>query len=381
MGGGVEPFDGVFMDTANGDTFTGRIAYTPDAALTVSDSQVAFSSASAVSLDLKVNDDEGNALYNCFDYFDVDATFTVAAGAPVGVDMVETGIQANNALFYMFATQLFSHPSVASRVLNKQILNSTPRSLGPNFYNISGSASMRFRFVREGNIAKSITTYPGPVTDTVTKTMVLGTSDALPVNLQVPIIRFKQGTLTLTALKVTALYPNARFGFLGDSLTQGAQTGNYTDPFPQKIRADYPGDVIVCGAPSSTSTNWLAATRSFCQMKPRTAFVLLGANDISTGASEATIEANLTTIRSRLLAAGVRPVILTPSPMNNVKATNVATWVAAQGWDYIDIYTPLHGTGGQLNAAYSSGDGLHWNTAGHAVVYSAITAYIAAEGL
>jgi lysophospholipase L1-like esterase len=380
--GGSVPFDGVFYDTAAGDSFLTRMDYTPNAALTVSASSIAFSSSTAVALDFNAKEDDGTPMWQCFDYFDYYATFTVTSFPAADAQGFFVGWERSDGAANWFAGEVKAHPGSATLLFRRLWLNGSIRSSGASSYSFTPGVNGTLSLQRQGDfLTCTITFNNGASTETLTRTMVYSaTSDELPRLLAVPFIRFIRGTHTITGLKLSAPYPNPDFGFMGDSLTQGRFVTAYADAFPQLIRADHPGQVIVAGAPSATAGDWLNGTRSFIRMKPKRVFVALGTNDINGGVPDATIKANFTTINSRLTAAGIVPVFITLPPCNNANTPAFNTWLKAQGWRYVDIYTALEGATNQLNAAYNSGDGIHWNTAGNLVVANLIRAYITAEG-
>jgi len=193
-------------------------------------------------------------------------------------------------------------------------------------------------------------------------------------------LRFGSGQIDVNSLKVTAEYKNARFAFLGDSLTQGRFATNYADGFAAKIRADYPGEVLIAGAPSALSADWLTNIESMKMMTPRRVFVEVGTNDFINAVPFATYQANMTAIIAALESVGCSVVLMSLPPLGNATVRTVwNAWLAGLGKPYIDIYTPL-ATGDALNATYNSGDNVHFNTAGNTVVYDAIKAAITANG-
>jgi lysophospholipase L1-like esterase len=376
------PFNGIFMDTISGDTFTARMSYTSDPTLTVNDNTVSFSSASAVAIDLNVKEDDGTPMWHCFDYCEVYATFTVTSFPAVDVTGFLVGWERSDGASNYFAGEVKAHPGSSTQLYRRLHLNASPRVNGASGYVFAPGVNGTLLIKREGLLLSCVITFDNGISsETLTKTMEYpATSDELPRLLSVPFIRFVQGTSTITGMKVSASYPNSKFAFIGDSLTQGRFATAYADAFPQLIRGDYPGNVIVCGAPSATTADWLNGTRSVIRMKPKYAFVALGTNDIGAARPDAAIKADFTTINTRLTSAGIIPVYITLPPVNNANTPTLNTWLKSQGWRYIDIYPALEGTVNQLNAAYNSGDGVHWNTAGNLVVANLVRTYITTQG-
>lgn len=105
-------------------------------------------------------------------------------------------------------------------------------------------------------------------------------------------------------------------------------------------------------------------------------FVMLGTNDIKNGVPLATIEANLSSITSKLDSAGVEVVLCNVPPSNTFDATqngdkaSLNAWMedhaSANGYGFIDIHAAVQDSGNPDNIApaYDNGDGLHFNSAG-----------------
>lgn len=116
-------------------------------------------------------------------------------------------------------------------------------------------------------------------------------------------------------------------------------------------------------------------------------FALGGVNDILSGLNMTTALANLTAIWDDALARGmdVHPMTLTPcsgrSGWNGTKQTQLETlntairnYCAAHNLVCVDLYNSVLRDGTALAAAYDSGDGLHPNAAGEAVISSLVVA-------
>jgi lysophospholipase L1-like esterase len=137
-------------------------------------------------------------------------------------------------------------------------------------------------------------------------------------------------------------------------------------------------------------------------LKPRYALIQGGANDIALGGSEATYIAKITSMLDQCVAASIIPVVMTITPWGTSGATHeqmqaTDTWAASLRTllnasyptailvDCANAIGQFH-TGGDagnlwdLQAAYDSGDHIHPNAAGNAVIaeciYNAIFAYV-----
>ena len=236
VGGGAapDPFDGVFFDTDAGDTFTSRLSYTPNAALTVEADSVAFSSASEVSLDLNVKEDDDSIMWQCFDHFEMVADYTITSFPAGDVVGFHTGWKRDDdpSNFFTAATKAF--PGYADYLLRRLDLNGSPLGTGGS-YQITAPVAATITVQREGAVFKATQNYNnGASSEQLSHTMGFpANSSELPRAFCIPMVRFKQGVHELLSLKVSASFPNAPFGFLGDSLTQGRIATAYADGFPQ----------------------------------------------------------------------------------------------------------------------------------------------------
>lgn len=373
------PFDGTLFDSARGDSIGGRFAYTPTAALTVTADRAAFSSASAQPTTLSLKDTTGGAMMTAFDYFEMSATFELTSFPAA---FVEGAIVGHTSATGIFGSEIMSGPGGADRIFSRLFSNGTPfgnTSLQPQY---TPGSTVELIYRRAGATHSVQYIYAG---DGETHSRELHfTADALelPRLLGRPIVQFIQGVLALVGYRYKASFPNALYGFMGDSLTQGRFASAFSDAFPQLIRADNPGQVIVAGAPSAKTEDWLLGTQAFFTMKPRRTFIMLGTNDVGGGVPASTTQANLTTLRQRAIAAGSEPIMLTIPPNTSFSARDLSDWIKAQGWNVIDVYSALRdGSTFNMKPEYDSGDGTHLTTSGNLVTANLIRAYNAAHPL
>lgn len=108
-------------------------------------------------------------------------------------------------------------------------------------------------------------------------------------------------------------------------------------------------------------------------------------NDTAAGYSTDETVSNLLAIRSQALAAGV-PVIVTSAQPRKLTDTQLAdlreidTRLAASvGACFVAVRTALAGADGRLAPGYDSGDGVHPNEAGHAVIAAQVSEILKAE--
>lgn len=373
---------GVLFDTDGTDNFTDLI-YTPDAALTVTDGSAAFSSSTAMDLILNIPALNGtDTFYHCFDDWTIDATFTVTSWPAAGVTGVHVGPRslAPGPSDEQYGMQIAAHGGTATSTMIAAITANAAIEYTHTQAGLPKTFRVRYHHSLTNNLITHTVNVDGGADIQLTQPYTTGSFRPPSRKMSVP-IRFKRGVLTCTKLKFSAGNPNTRFAFVGDSLTVGTGATTLTEGFAHLVRAEYPGEVLIAGASGSTTEDWLGMVESVVRMKPRYAFVCLGTNDRSSGWTVARSQAAMTTIINALVAADIVPIVLASPPMGHVNASVFNTWLAAQGWRYVDIYTTLLGTGSSLATAYNSGDGIHWNSAGHLAVKNQIAAYITAQGL
>ena len=109
-------------------------------------------------------------------------------------------------------------------------------------------------------------------------------------------------------------------------------------------------------------------------------------NDTLQGyAADETI-ANLVALRRRALDAGTAVVVLSTQPRNDASAARRATlrtidtaMAAEVGACFVAVRAALEGESGGLSATFDSGDGVHPNDAGHALIHERLRAVVTAH--
>ena len=190
--------------------------------------------------------------------------------------------------------------------------------------------------------------------------------------------RFNRLLLALAVLAATgrpACAEPVKILALGDSLTAGLGL-SLDDSFPTRLQAALSADgrdvsVINGGVSGDTSAGGLARLDWALADHPRFALVELGANDALRGISPAVTKDNLDQILAKLIAAGVRPILLGMKAPNN--------WGAGYVRDFDGIYPdlaakykiplyPFFLDGVALDPNYTQADGMHPNPAGVLVI-------------
>lgn len=187
--------------------------------------------------------------------------------------------------------------------------------------------------------------------------------------------RLLLGLLALLALSPPAGADPVKILALGDSLTAGLGLAE-DDSFPARLQAALIKDghdvsVINGGVSGDTSAGGLARLDWALADHPTLALVELGANDTLRGISPAVTRSNLDQILAKLIAAGVKPILLGMKAPGN--------WGPGYARDFDKIYPdlatqykiPLYPfilDGVALDPKYTQPDGMHPNPQGVTVI-------------
>lgn len=206
-----------------------------------------------------------------------------------------------------------------------------------------------------------------------------------------------------TALKegggVPPWFPlNRKWGFIGDSITNGSASSNAVYAFPYQSLY-YAGTLhnptsqrIVSGTPGNTSAQMLARAAADVPASSITGLVILaGTNDAAdaNAVSAATFGANITAIIA--LYPGKDIIVVTPPPRGSADTPSAGeiqrlidyrAWIQANtslGYRVADAYGALTDGADALDAAYDSGDGIHPNNLGHQKIADLVGAQMLAS--
>lgn len=192
---------------------------------------------------------------------------------------------------------------------------------------------------------------------------------------------------------------NRRWGYLGDSITNGSAATNAIYAFPAQSNC-YAGELhnptilqSIKGTPGNTSAQMLA--RAATDLPP-TLFdgivVLAGTNDSSdsNAVPVATYAANMTAIVQTypgkvviLVTPPPRGIIDTPSPAEQQRIVEYGQWIndnaTSLGYLVADAYAALVDGLGYLDPIYDSGDGIHPNNLGHQQIAALVGAQMLAS--
>ncbi|GAB3047510.1 SGNH/GDSL hydrolase family protein [Spirosoma pulveris] len=174
-------------------------------------------------------------------------------------------------------------------------------------------------------------------------------------------------------------YQHAWAGLLTQQLTNGRVVnlakGGYTSYHLLPTNAPHPAN----RPEADTLRNLNAALKE----KPTTLLISISSNDLIIGCSVEEIIANFNTIRSKALAAGVAHVIITTPLPRNYSAEVTANLLRQRdlvlktyGASAINIFDPLANEKNLTKAELLSGDGIHPNDQGHALLFTIISGYL-----
>lgn len=166
--------------------------------------------------------------------------------------------------------------------------------------------------------------------------------------------------------------------FVGNSLLNGYDAGflqnRYTN-VAYNARTDY----SIVGGPGDQTAQTLLVLPELASYNPLNVFIDVGVNDTGNNVSDAVFRANYDSICHYASNLGVTGycVSLAPYVLNVTNYNSIIQSIASKyGFTYINIFSSLvASTGTTLNPLYDGGDGLHWNTAGHAVVAALFQSY------
>jgi len=383
-GGAVPPtpFDGIFFDTARGDSFL-TLSYPSIPELVVSATQVHFNSATALDAQVVLKDSLGNQMLSCFDHFKLEADYEMFKFPVVTSEGFVTGFAAAQGTID-YGTKVQAFPGYVDYFQLYSILQNTNYETDSTFNNDKIATSFDIKAVLEvtGNVLKANLT-KGGVTATLPDVSMPypASSFSMPNGLQNMGVLFKQADCILNSLKINVSFPNALYVFVGDSLTQGRFASTYAESFVQHVRDQYPDDVICCGAHGAVIADWLTKTQAVREMRPKYVFLLMGSNDINLNTPVATVVSQHQQLMTELTSSGALGICISIYPQGGIEVPAVNSQLQAIYPRYVDVYSLLKdGSTSNLNPLYANGDGLHLNSAGNAVVANAVLSAITTNG-
>lgn len=358
------------------ETFDSLANWTESGAANFSiiDGELEMSGGSGVFTDYIVND----TLQNTFENFSIEATFKITvAGFGFGIGTRETNVidTTNRSAVCQFAATGGTSGQGIIKFCNDNTTTFVNRALSTAItWAVGDTIKMTF--------SRAFNTYTVTVENVTTPQIqttsysITGATDPKVGN---PGCKFAiyafGGTVRVTGLIISSTsYKNIRALFVGDSITHYRSASGKTSRYADKVfeGSAYRWEVNAGGGDyTAIYTGQRVHIDSY---NADYVFMMLGGNDIFYGIGASTYQANYTTIRNNIVAGGQTVVHLLATPRTGTDVTPLNTWIQAtfSGDLIIDTYTPLKGAGTDLSATYDSGDGVHPNDAGHALVATTI---------
>ena len=189
---------------------------------------------------------------------------------------------------------------------------------------------------------------------------------------------FGQGVMTLDYWKIEVLaYKNVEWLVMGDSNTQGTRTvlaSRYTELMKASLGLDDDQLTTMVGFGQRVN-DFNNVRQQIALVNPKNIIINMGSNDVAAN------NVNLTTQYDTLVDNIITDLpncnvyLCTPIARNGVNFTTfnsyIVTKAASIGTPVIDLYATTQ-DGGNLNAAYNSGDNIHMIAAGHAACNTTI---------
>ena len=156
----------------------------------------------------------------------------------------------------------------------------------------------------------------------------------------------------------------------------------YANNFVNQLRTANPTKTIeISGAANETLTFAILNKSELALYNATKVFIFRGCNDRRFGASQATMEADLTTLKNYLTAAGADVYFMQSLPESgagiDVTTVNAAGANVFAAGNIVGTYAPFwSGVGTGVNPALVEGDLIHPNLAGHNLLTSIMQPYI-----
>ncbi len=180
-------------------------------------------------------------------------------------------------------------------------------------------------------------------------------------------------TFSTHSVVTTQLY-NVNTIVAGDSISYGAGSTALSKRYYTLLGINYTRSCNLSGGGDETAQVLLAMPEMLA-LNANYYVLMIGGNDIQFGVATATWKANYNSIVSQIKAAGKTVIHCTPTPRNSFDMTPLRDHIYSvfPGDLISDTYTALwSGSSYTMNAAYNSGDGVHPNDAGHALMATTI---------
>lgn len=154
--------------------------------------------------------------------------------------------------------------------------------------------------------------------------------------------------------------------FIGDSITHGVSASSVSNRWINIAMGASISPWYEDAGGGDYTAPILGKINELVSINPGYAVLMFGGNDIQFGIASGTYQANYTSIRNQLVAAGITVIHCLATPRDANDMTPLNNWITSTFTSdiIIDTFTPLKGAGTDLAAAYDCGDGVHLNDTG-----------------
>ena len=168
----------------------------------------------------------------------------------------------------------------------------------------------------------------------------------------------------------------ARFAVVGASISDGYNASSYSNGYVRVLQTNYAQTICNISGSYNTTTNALSTLPEILAHQPTTTLLMMGGNDLQFGSPADQWQSAYTNLVMGLRTNGIIVKHCLPTPRTNVDLRPLRDFILTNypAGDVIDTWTPLLMGVSLLNSNYDSGDGVHPNDAGHAVISQAIRA-------
>jgi lysophospholipase L1-like esterase len=168
---------------------------------------------------------------------------------------------------------------------------------------------------------------------------------------------------------------------LGDSKSDGYYTGTFVERYWTALNAAYPNVVLNAGQNNKLSGVYNKIDELYALNPEWIVIADLGRNDIAAGMTLAQFQVMFADVYTKLSRAGQTRVYICMMPEDTTGAGSTVGLTAVHNWlaatypnNYISAVWDDLSTSNVLDAAYNSGDNIHPNAAGNAVVAATLIA-------
>ena len=166
----------------------------------------------------------------------------------------------------------------------------------------------------------------------------------------------------------------ARFIQIGGSASEGEAASAYSKCFVSVVQSNYLEAICNDSGSWNSVSNAVSVLPEILAHRPGTAILMTAGNDLYYNYPTAQWQNGYSNLVAQLQATGARVKHCLPTPRNSVNLLPLKNYIQANypAADIIDCWTPLLTNTSSLKPIYDSGDGVHFNDAGHLLVGSII---------